>query len=221
MKLTPVYASTPTEEIRRVGVFGGTFDPVHHGHILAADEARRRLRLEAVLFIPALNPPHRDAPRAAYEDRLRMLYLALQSWPALIPCPLEYGRSGPSFTVDTLNELHRRLAPVRLVLLLGNDQYAEMSRWHQPERIAELAHIVVISRPETRRPSLFPKHKTKRVRFLDVVPVSIAATFVRRQFSRHASVRYLCPSPVVDYCIRNNLYQFNMNLTSTAKHRRK
>lgn len=193
----------------RLGVFGGTFDPVHFGHILVAEEVRRRLRLEAVLFIPAFQPPHRSAPRVQYKDRVRMLQVALRDWPGLVPCPLEHEHQGLSFTVNTLEELHRRLAPVRLVLLLGSDQYAHMNRWHQPERIARLAQIVVMSRPGTQRPALFPAHSPDRVDFLDVIPVSVTATLIRRQLARNRSVRYLCPAKVVDYCIQEGLYQSN------------
>lgn len=191
---------------QRLGVFGGTFDPVHFGHILVADEARRRLRLNAVLFIPAFQPPHRRTPEASYQDRVKMLQLALQDWPGLIPCPLEHERPGPSYTIDTLKELHRRLAPGRLVLLVGRDQYAEIHRWHQPEEVARLALIVVMSRPGTPVPALFSAHRANRVRFIEVVPVSITATSVRRQLKQRRPVRYLCPPAVIDYCTRNNLY---------------
>jgi nicotinate-nucleotide adenylyltransferase len=188
-------------------VFGGAFDPVHFGHLLAAHDVRKRLGLDSVLFVPTCRPPHRPAPRARYEDRVAMLRLALRDWPGFDLCAVEHERPGPSYTVDTLRDLKRRFPAAGLWLLLGSDQYAEMGRWHKAGQLPRLARIVVMSRPGTAGPRRHPRHPAPRVSFLDVIPVDIAAAGVRTRLARNRSARYLVPRAVLEYARARRLYR--------------
>ncbi len=190
----------------RTGVFGGSFDPVHLGHLLVAEDARRRLGLDRVLFVPCPRPPHKRRRLAGFRHRVAMLRRALRGRPGLELSLVEDRRPGPHFTVDTLAELHRLYPGDRLFLLLGADQYAGMASWHEPDRLARLARIVVMTRPGTARPPLFAGHPAGRVRFLSVIPVDVSARLVRARLAKGSSVEYILPSSVLAYIKQHRLY---------------
>uniref|UniRef100_A0A7C4GHV2 Probable nicotinate-nucleotide adenylyltransferase n=1 Tax=candidate division WOR-3 bacterium TaxID=2052148 RepID=A0A7C4GHV2_UNCW3 len=190
----------------RIGVFGGSFNPIHLGHLLVADDVLRQLRLDRMLFVPAAVPPHRPDVLVSFEDRLHMVRLALTGSKTAEASAIEGGRQGPSYTVRTLEMLRQRCAGDTLFLVLGADQYAAIHTWQEPDRLARLARIVVISRPGVPRPPLFSGHLPQRVRFLDVVPVDIAAATIRRRASAGRSIRCLVPSAVGVYIRRRRLY---------------
>ena len=190
----------------RVGVFGGTFDPIHFGHLLAADDVRRQLGLDRVLLIPCHVPPHKTRGMSEWNHRVEMCRQAIRAWPGFRLSTLEDERPGPSYTCDTLALLRKQLPGARLHLLMGADQYADMPRWHRPEELARLARIVVMSRPGERRPPRFRSHPARRVRFLYVIPVDISAAGVRERFALDRSCHYLLPSAVSVYIRRHRLY---------------
>jgi nicotinate-nucleotide adenylyltransferase len=131
----------------RIGIYGGTFDPPHQGHLIVAAEAFELLDLTRLLLIPAARSPHKQAaPRASAEQRLRMLRAAVAGDPRFEVDDMELRREPPSFTIDTIRELGRRHPEAELVLLLGTDQFREFGRWHEPEAIASLATLAVLSR---------------------------------------------------------------------------
>src|SRR5688572_13805894 len=134
----------------RLGVFGGTFDPVHLGHLIMAEQCREQARLDRVLFIPAPRPPHKlDVDRTRFEQRVEMLTLAISGHPAFVIDELERDRSGPSYTFQTLEELQRKHAGAELCLIVGGDTLAELHLWYRPERIVELATLLAVPRPGT------------------------------------------------------------------------
>jgi nicotinate-nucleotide adenylyltransferase len=191
----------------RLGVFGGSFDPIHFGHLLGADDVRSRLRLNRVLFIPTWHPPHKRGPLTPYRHRLAMTRLAISGEPGLELCPIEESRPGPSYTVDTLRELHSLYPGAALYLIVGSDQYRDVASWHQPDQLTRLARIVVMSRPGVNQPALFPGHRRERVLFRSIIPVGISAAAIRARLAKGHSVRYMLPVRVAEYVRRHRLYR--------------
>jgi len=145
-------------EDRRVGILGGTFDPIHYGHLAIAEQVREALRLDRVLFVPAARPPHKlDEPMTPAEDRAAMVRLAITGNPAFAVCRIEMERSGPSYTVDTLEELAdeaRRSGIKReFFFILSSEAAAALPTWRSPARILELAQLAVVARVEVVRHS--------------------------------------------------------------------
>jgi nicotinate-nucleotide adenylyltransferase len=138
-----------TPVLGRTGVLGGTFDPVHEGHVAAAEAARRALALDQVLFIPSNRPPHRAAqPRASAFHRFAMVSLAVGTHPGFLASDLELQRPGPSYTADTLRRLHEvGFDPSQLFFILGTDAFAEIATWRDYPTVLDLAHFVVVARP--------------------------------------------------------------------------
>ncbi|MBN2536761.1 nicotinate (nicotinamide) nucleotide adenylyltransferase [candidate division WOR-3 bacterium] len=190
----------------RLGVLGGTFNPVHLGHLLVADDARRALGLDRVGLIPAFNPPLRRGRVAPYRHRLAMLRLALRGWDGLELLPLEESRPGPSYTVATLRDLRDRFPGARRWLLVGADQYRQMAGWHEPGRLTDHARIAVLTRPGIPLPPVFPGHDPRRVRFVEIIPVGLSGSLVRCRLARGRSVRYMLPGAVDRYVRRHGLF---------------
>lgn len=191
----------------RLGLLGGTFDPFHLGHLLVAEDVRRQLRLDRVVFLPACRPPHRPRPVAAYEQRREMTRLATEGIPGFELLSLEEGRPGPSYTVDTLAGLRAVYPSASLHFLLGADQYRDVSTWHRPELLTRLARLVVMTRPGLKRPARFRGHDPARVRFCAVIPVAISAAMVRARLASGLSVRYMLPLAVHEFVARYRLYR--------------
>jgi len=185
-----------------MGLFGGSFDPVHHGHLIVAQVARERLGLEELRFVPAREQPFkRGRHQSSAEHRVAMLGLALAGEPRFALEQAELSRPAPSYTVDTLEELRRRDPGRPLVLLLGSDAAADLPAWYQAERLTELARIVVFSRPGVEVPG------SRWVSEVIEVPViDISATQVRRRVRERRSVRYWVPEPVAEYISAHRLY---------------
>lgn len=185
-----------------IGLFGGSFDPVHHGHLIVAQVASELLGLETLRFVPAREQPlkqgrHRSAP----EHRAAMLSLAISGTPAFSLERTELERQGPSYTVHTLEELRRRHPQSELVLLLGADAAAELPAWHEAARIPQLARVVVFARPGSQVPKAASISQV-----ISVPAIDISATEVRRRVSRGQSVRYWVPDAVAEYIARHQLY---------------
>jgi nicotinate-nucleotide adenylyltransferase len=188
-------------------VFGGSFTPIHLGHLLVADDVRHQLRLDRVLFIPAWHPPHKSGPLTPYRHRLAMTRLAVDGKPGFELCPIEESRPGPSYTVDTLNELQSLYPGAGLYLIMGSDQYRDVGSWHCPDLLTGLACIGVMSRPGVERPPLFAGHDPGRVMFRRIIPVGISAAAIRARLAKGSSVRYMLPVRVAEYVRRHRLYR--------------
>jgi nicotinate-nucleotide adenylyltransferase len=185
------------------GLFGGSFDPVHHGHLIAADRAGEALGLDRVLFVPCVRQPLKVvAPRAAPEDRRAMLELATAGHPPFAVEPMELSRPAPSYTVDTVRALRARWPDERLVLLLGADAAGELPRWRAVDEVAREVEIVVLARPGS------PEVVSPLVRRAVTTPaVEISASEIRARCLAGRSIRYLVPDGVADYIERNGLYR--------------
>ena len=191
----------------RIGLLGGTFDPIHLGHLRAAETARERLGLDLVAFVTAGVPPHRAGRLATARDRHTMVGLAAAAHPRFDAWDTELERGGPSYTVDTLAALRSERPDDDLVLLVGSDTWPEMPGWHQPERLFALAEVAVLDRPGEPTPDVVPPFPDARgVCRVEGPTLPISATMVRELLGRGESVRYLVPGPVADYITRRGLY---------------
>jgi len=198
----------------KIGVLGGTFDPVHLGHIMMAEEARKSLGLKEVLLVPAGQPLTRSDERiTSAEHRLRMLRLAVAGSPHLKVSTVEIERPGPSFTVDTIAELRRKFGGKdEIFFILGWDSLAQLPIWREPARIINMCILVAVPRPGWTQPSLKALEKdipgiSKRVVFLEKPRIDISATAIREKVARGESIDHLVPGPVADYIKNHGLYK--------------
>lgn len=214
------------QDSRPLGIFGGTFDPVHFGHLRLAEEAVESLGLAGIRWIPAGQPKHRAAPGVASAHRLRMVERAVADNPRFTVDAAEV-ESGASYTVPTLERLRGELGAERpLVLLLGADAYAGLAGWHRWQDLFGLAHIAVTHRPgyaidaASLPPALAAEHERRFrpddaafttspagcIRGFAMTPLTISATDIRDRLQTGRSVRYLLPQPVIDYIQTHRLY---------------
>ncbi len=213
-----------------IGVLGGTFDPVHHGHLRLAEEIGETLKLGEVRLIPVGTPPHRGTPHVAPEHRLEMVRIAAAGNPRLTVDDRELRREGPGYTYDTLAGLRTEIGAARpLVLIVGADAFLEFATWHRWHEVFGLAHIAVAHRPgfpaerwgERMPQPLAREYESRLMRQplathlqpaggIVVVPftaLDISATAIRDRIRAGASPRYLLPSSVLDYIRANRLYE--------------
>ncbi len=190
---------------RGVAIFGGTFDPIHNGHLIMAEEALYRLSLSRLVFLPAHRPAHKRARSLApMEDRIAMLSLAIRGNPRFQVSRLEAERGGVSFTADTLEAMAKKES-AELYFLMGQDSLEEFHTWRDPERIARLARLVVIPRGDHDLPSLGPALR-RRVVFLHPPRIGVSSTEIRRRLRRDMPVRYWVPDAVLEYIRSHGLY---------------
>jgi nicotinate-nucleotide adenylyltransferase len=185
-----------------IGLFGGSFDPVHHGHLIVGQVAAEKLGLETLRFLPAREQPFKQGRhRTSPEHRAAMLSLAISGTPGFALEQTELDRPGPSYTAHTLEELQKREPGTDFVLLLGADAAAELPTWREAARIPELAQVVVFARPGSKLPD------SPWIRQVVEVPaVDISATEVRRRVARGQVIRYWVPDTVAEYIARHRLY---------------
>jgi nicotinate-nucleotide adenylyltransferase len=189
---------------RKIGVFGGTFDPPHLGHLVAASDAAGALGLDTVLWVPsAVHPFKGGQVRTAPELRLRMVQAAIAGDPRFAAEPLELERAGPSYTADTLAELGRRHPGAELWLLVGADLLAELPQWHRPDEVLRLARLAVLTRAGEGAGAA-PNLPAVPV---PVTRVDVSATEVRRRAAAGETIRYLVPEAVRALVEREGLYR--------------
>lgn len=194
----------------RLGVLGGTFDPLHLAHLLMAEEARTRFDLEKVLFIPAGDPPHKDYEVSDPEDRYAMALLGTAENPAFEVSRIEMDRKGPSYSADTLRELRNGYgADAGIHFILGADEALDLPKWHDAESLPGLARFLVVPRPgfdlaelKTRLPSRF----YDALDFLPMAPMEVSATDIRARVASGRSISYLVPESVEAYIRKQGLY---------------
>jgi len=197
----------------KIGVLGGTFDPVHMGHLMMAEEARASLDLSEILLVLAGQPLLKPArPITPAEHRLRMLHLAISGKPYFKVSAIEVERPGPSYTVDTVAELRRQLGSEdEIFFILGWDSLAQLTAWREPSRLIKLCYMVAVPRPGYPRPGLETLEAdipgiSQRVVFLEKPEIDISASAIRELAARGLSLRQLVPEPVEDYIRQHQLY---------------
>jgi nicotinate-nucleotide adenylyltransferase len=197
----------------RLGIYGGTFDPVHFAHLLLAEQCREQMELDEVWFMPAATNPHKlETNTSSPKDRLAMLRLAIAGLSGLAVSELEINRGGTSYTVDTLTDLKSQDASRELFLLIGADSLADLPTWREPRRIIELAHIVAVNRgrkipPLDEAQAALGVDFDRRLTILEMPGVDLAATDIRRRVAEGKSIRFMTPPAVERYILEHRLYR--------------
>lgn len=186
---------------------GGTFDPIHLGHLRAAENAREALSLDEVAFVPSSVPPHRPGPQSSALDRYAMVSLATAGNRAFVACDLELRRQGASYTVDTVAALLDARPGVSLVLIVGSDAFAEIGTWKDPDRLFGLCSVAVVPRPGNGAPGTTPSHDARQVTHVPGPGLELSASAIRQRVHEGRSVRYLVPDAVADYIAKRGLYR--------------
>ena len=205
-----------------IGILGGTFDPVHFGHLRTGLDVVEQLQLDQLRLIPCAMPPHRIEPAASAQQRRLMLELAIKNHPKLLVDDRELSREGPSYTVDTLLSLREDLQANPLFVLMGTDAFLSLPSWSRWQQILELAHIVVMQRPEEEMlmsdelAGYYQQHQAKtsdrllpsgKIWTIPVTQLAISATAIRDALSEQRDVRYLLPDAVIALIEQLGLYQ--------------
>jgi len=200
----------------RIGIFGGTFDPVHLGHLILAEQCREQAKLDQVLFVPAALPPHKQGMSlTSFAQRVEMLALAISGHPAFRIDELERDRSGPSYTVDTLTQLQQAGPGDELCFIFGSDSVRDLPIWYQPTRILELATLLVVARadyppfsaPELRAALKLGDDVPLRYQIVDAPLITLASRDIRKRIAERRSVRYMIPRAVEAYIEDKGLYR--------------
>jgi nicotinate-nucleotide adenylyltransferase len=192
----------------RIGLYGGTFDPIHLGHLRAAENAREALALDMVAFVPAAVPPHRPVPASRPEDRLAMTRLATAAYTPFAAWDDELRRAGPSYTVETVATLVRARPADCFVLVVGADTWPEIPSWREPERLLSLVEVAVVERPGFASAEPQPPFPSARgVRRVGGIGLPLSASAIRERARTGGSVRFLVPDPVADFIAERGLYR--------------
>lgn len=214
-----------------IGIYGGTFDPIHYGHLRTAVEIKHLFALQEVRFIPSAHPPHREAPMTTAEQRLAMLSLAIQDQPGFVADDCEIRRMGPSYMVHTLEGLRERFDNQPLLLFMGADAFAGLQSWYQWQRLFSYAHIVVMTRPGYVLAPMqdFLKERLVAEReqlqrtlagklfFQAVTLLEISASAIRTQLAENQDPRFLLPDSVLAYIYQQNLYESAVDSATLEK----
>lgn len=196
--------------VERIGVLGGTFDPIHYGHLAAAEEARAKLGLREVVFVVAGVPPHKlDEEITPAEDRYAMVELAIASNPHFSVSRIDIDRPGPSYTVDTIALLRQKWTE-EIYFIMGMDSLMEIDTWHQPQRLIQLCRLVAVERPgfvpDLERLEAVLPGITARTEIIDMPEVDISSTDLQRRVREGLPIKYQVPPEVEEYIDKHRLY---------------
>lgn len=197
----------------RIGAFGGTFDPIHLGHLIAAEEVCATMELDKVLFVPTGQPWLKsDRMVTPARQRLEMLRLAVESNPYFEVSTVDIDRPGPSYTVDTMSDLSRQLPDAKLFFIAGLDALAELPRWREPARLLRMCQVVGMRRPGCTHLDLACVDEeipdaSRSIRIIEVPQIAISASEIRRRVAEGMPIRYQVPGVVEEYIRQNGLYK--------------
>ena len=190
---------------KRVGIFGGTFDPIHIGHLVIGQEIMLQCTLDRVVFMPSGDPPLKHTMTSA-EDRAVMVSLAVRDYPGFELCRFELSRPGKSYTIDTLRSLRRNMGEnTKLFLIIGADNAVEMGDWFDPEGVLDIAHVLVAERPGFERARVDPTFKS-RMQFVETPLIDISSTAIRERVRTGRPISFFVPDAVADYIRTQGLY---------------
>jgi nicotinate-nucleotide adenylyltransferase len=204
-----------------IGIFGGTFDPVHYGHLRSALEVKEIFSLDEIRLIPSAQPPHRQVPQVSADMRLAMLKLAVENLQGFVVDARELDRPGASYMVDTLVSLQQDFPQQILLLFIGSDAFNKLTAWHQWQRLFDYAHIVVLTRPGfivNQLDDFFAASKTEdkqdlsqytsgKLYFQPITQLDISATSIRSMIAQQRDPRFLLPDSVIAHINQHQLYQ--------------
>lgn len=190
---------------KRVGIMGGTFNPIHNGHLMIAEQAREQVSLDEIWFMPARIPPHKqDKGIASVEHRMNMVKLAIADHPQFSLTTIELEREGPSYTVDTMEYLTRCYPDHSFFFIVGGDMLAILPKWHRIDELVQLVQFIGFDRPG----SSFDITKiAARITYVTLPKWEISSTFIREMANHQQSLRYLVPPPVESYIKEHKLYE--------------
>ncbi|MBE7028485.1 MAG: nicotinate-nucleotide adenylyltransferase [Ruminococcaceae bacterium] len=197
--------------MKRIGLFGGTFDPVHKGHVMVAEIAKKEMELDEVIFIPAGNPPHKEDKKIADgTHRLNMLLLATEDMPYFKVSDIEIRKKEKSYSVDLIKHFRKELKKTELFFIIGADSLYNLPTWYHYEELMQMTNFIVISRPETNKSSLLDKfsgnEKPMRAFFVDDVFIDISSTEIREMLKSGADTEKYLDKSVLNYIRANRLY---------------
>lgn len=187
----------------KLGILGGTFDPIHLGHLRAAEYACEQLRLDQVAFVPAHLPPHRPGPLTSARDRFAMVALATAGNPRFVASDIELRREGPSYSVDTVRELKAERPGDQVVLIVGSDTFAEMGSWKDSDTLFSLCAVAVVDRPGGAAAAQADRAALR----VTGAGLPICSSEIRKRAADGRSIRYLVPEAVADYIAKQGLYR--------------
>lgn len=205
-----------------LGILGGTFNPIHYGHLSAAWQTSQNLGLTALRFMPCHHPPHRNPPVVSVKDRLQMLHLAIDNIPGFVIDDRELKSNEISYTVNSLAAIRKEVGDTPICLLLGCGVFSQIKTWHEPEKLIHLAHIVIVDRPEEMLkrndfiddlltheisdPQMLKQKSAGLVYFENNTPLGISSTLIRQMLAKQQSPRFLLPESVLNYIHERKLY---------------
>lgn len=198
---------------KRFGIMGGTFDPIHLGHLVVANEVLNIYNLDKIIFVPAGNPPHKIGTSASSWDRYFMTNIATNSNVKFIVSDLEIKSTDKSYTLNTLKEFHNTYPDTDFYFITGTDAVIDLPNWHEPQELLKLCKFIAVSRPGISKEDA--EYKIDEIRIslnanieqLQVPMLQISSTDIRDRFQRGVSAKYLLPESVEQYILKNNLYR--------------
>lgn len=214
---------------KTIGLLGGTFNPIHFGHLRIAEELRENLQLDQVRFIPSANPPHKNQPKVTAQQRADMVSTAIDKHPTFVLDTQELDREGASYTIHTLQQLRQQFGPeCSLCFIMGSDAFVKLETWHEWENLLDYCHIVLVSRPQDAgnpQPEISPRlqtfisnHYTENpddlsetphglIHMQSVTVLAVSSSMIRTLAKQQKSIRYLTPSTVVKKILDQKLYR--------------
>ncbi len=202
------------EKIKKIAIMGGTFDPIHYGHLVTTEAVMHQFQIDKVLFIPSGQPPHKSGKKVtAAEDRYLMTLLATESNPSFFPSRIEIDREGYSYTIDTIKQLKQEDPDQEIYFITGADAFLQILTWRNPEELLRSCHFVAATRPGYLRPEISEEIKRltqeykAHIHFIEVPALSISSSDIRQRVREGRPIKYLLPELVENYIYKHGLYQ--------------
>ena len=186
--------------MKKIGILGGTFDPPHIGHLIIAEEVREHLELDEVRLLPNNTPPHKTKTSTSNQERLDMLTLAVETNPCLTIDTIEWERTGPSYTIDTIKLLKEREVDVEIYFIIGADMIEYLPKWKQIDELSQLVQFIGVKRPGYSTETSYP------VTLVEIPEIAISSSWIRKKINNGKTIKYLVPDAVKPYIEENRLY---------------